>query len=106
MDTGIFPDNLLLLKSRNINWFTDSQQCGSCPFNSLFDKSKVAIAYLRWSHVNENKSENLLSESLRSEACSKNCGILPSKLFEFRDMDGLSKSFHDILLGIVPLRLF
>ncbi|KAG5100251.1 hypothetical protein JHK82_045303 [Glycine max] len=32
MDIGIFPDNLLLLKSRNSNCFTDFQQSGSCPF--------------------------------------------------------------------------
>ena len=105
MDTGILPDNLLLLKSRHINRSTDFQQSGSCPFNWLYDKSKMVISEVLGSHMNENKSENLLLESLSSKACSKNQGILPSKWFELRIIDGLLRSFNDVL-GIVPVILF
>jgi len=82
MDIGIFPDNLLLLKSRNNNWSTDFQQSGSCPFIRLSDKSRVAkFEAVTFPHKNENKSENLFVESSSSKACSKNNGTFPPNLW-------------------------
>jgi hypothetical protein len=81
IENGIFPDNLLLLRSTYCNEVKLFQQSGNSPFNSLFAISKTSnMLGILVLHRKETKSEKLLLDRYSDTACDKKEGMKTFKL--------------------------